>query len=207
MNQASPFSSYFAPLGELEVSSSPEMRDVDSAFKDTEKHLAYSFQLCNLLGSIYWKVKENCTMRNKSVCEANFKLRGGKIGDRIERLVNYQSFDSAKYWSFIGKGNFDEKDASMAVRKFGLYRICPTPLLQFMRNSTSGKNLFSNSNCTGTCFRCRTGSVNDTIYRIALLFVFFESPLKLSCGKILRKIRSLALQAVDFVRIPYSIKV
>jgi hypothetical protein len=124
--------SYFVPLGGLESSSSPDIRDVNLTFNDTKMHLAYSFQLCNVLGSIYWKVKENCTLRNKSACEANFKLKREEIGNRIEQLVNYQLFDSAKYWYFVGEGDFDEEDAYIAVRKFGLYQICPTPLLQYM---------------------------------------------------------------------------
>lgn len=124
--------SYFVPLGGLEASSSSDLRDVNLTFNETKKHLAYSFQLCNVLGSIYWKVKDNCTLHHKSACEANFKLKGEEIGDRIEHLVNYQLFDSAKHWHFIDEGDFDEEDAYMAARKFGLYRICPTPLLQFM---------------------------------------------------------------------------
>ena len=124
--------SYFAPLGGLATSTSPEMRDIDLVFKESKKHMAYSFQLCNLLGSIYWKVKNDCSGTNKAICEAIFKSNGGKIGDRIERLVKYQPFPTMKFWSYVGELEFDETDSWTAVRKFHLFEICPQPLLYFM---------------------------------------------------------------------------
>jgi uncharacterized protein (UPF0332 family) len=124
--------SYFAPLGGLETTSVPDIKDVNSTFDGAKKNLAYSFQLCNLLGSIYWKVKQNCIQKNKAICKEKFRLKGEEIGDNIEQLISYPPFDSAKYWSFIGTGYFDNEDAHVAVRKFGLFDICPTPLLQYL---------------------------------------------------------------------------
>jgi hypothetical protein len=124
--------SYFAPLGGLVNSTSPDIRNVNLAFEKAKEHLTYAFQLCNLLGSIYWKVKDNCSGRNRSKCEDYFKSHRQDIGDEIEKLVNYQTFPSAKIWGSIGELEFDQKDAETAVRKFGLYKMCPTPQLQYM---------------------------------------------------------------------------
>jgi hypothetical protein len=124
--------SYFAPLGGLAHSTSPDIRDVNLAFEKAKEHLAFAFQLCNLLGSMHWNMKENCKQRNESRCQEYFRNNKKEIGDEIERLTNYQTFPSAKIWDSIGQLEFDEKDAEAAVHKFFLYRICPTPQLQFM---------------------------------------------------------------------------
>lgn len=124
--------SYFAPLGGLANSTSPDIKDINLAFEKAKEHLAYAFQLCNVLGSIYWRIKDDCSGRNRSKCEDYFKSHRQDIGDEIEKLVNYQTFPSAKIWGSIGELEFDQKDAETAVRKFGLYKMCPTPQLQYM---------------------------------------------------------------------------
>jgi uncharacterized protein (UPF0332 family) len=144
--------SYFAPLGGLSTSTSPDIKDVNLAFEESRKHLAYSFQLCNLLGSIYWKVKNDCSRKNKTICQTVFEREGEKIGDHIEKLINYQPFPGIRFWPFGGELEFDDTDAWTAVRKFRLYEICPRPLLRFMTLEVGTEEIHIESDATHKAF-------------------------------------------------------
>lgn len=122
--------SYFAPLSGIKKSAQPDMISYLDKYERFKKQISYAFQLSNVMGEILWKVKCDCESNNLKDCEANYKKYKVELGDLMEKWINYPEFQYKH--GFPTENLFDQTDVELAVKKFGLYHMCPVKPLQYM---------------------------------------------------------------------------
>lgn len=139
--------SYFTPLSGLEFSTVSDVLNLDSVVNETKVHLKYAFQLSNVIGSIYWKLKNKCP-KDISSCKKWCRDHHPCFEENFDKLLTYPAMPASKYWSYIGDGHYDRADLEEAFRHFHLdYMnfesdgICPVSHLQSMVDETTVDNL------------------------------------------------------------------
>lgn len=139
--------SYFTPLSGLEFSTVPDILNIDDVLSETKVHLKYAFQLSNVMGSIYWNLKNKCP-KEISSCKKWCTDNRTYFEENFDKLLIYPALPASKYWSYVGDGHYDKADLEEAFRHFHLdYMnfetdgICPVSHLQSMVDETTIDNL------------------------------------------------------------------
>ena len=111
---------YFTPLSGLNYSTVARELSIKSAIKEVKQNLKYSFQLANVINSVYWNMRNKKSEECIDNCRTNFITQEQEIGNRVKELINYQPFSLTKHWSVLGDDNYDREDEGEAYRHFGL---------------------------------------------------------------------------------------
>jgi uncharacterized protein (UPF0332 family) len=111
--------SYFSPLSGLKYSTASVFLDMQSALAEGKTYLNQSFQLSNVMGSIYWKSKEECSNKNSHSCRKKLNETDDDLEETMYELITYRP-SSLKNMPSDNDVHYDRVDLEEASRHFNL---------------------------------------------------------------------------------------